>query len=378
MTLENLFFLRDVYQMNPRVHTLLALTLIENLGPTKLQALLVKKGSPKAVLDMYCRGVRKDVLSKATEIQESVKKLGGRVVSFHCREYPELLKQISDPPAVIYVKGTIPNEIKRSIAVVGTRMCSPEGKRFAELTVNHMADQNWPLVSGLAKGIDAAAHNAALSKGLPSVAVLAHGLERIHPCCNVSLANQIIKHGGAWITEHPPGTKVLKWMFAARNRILVGICQATVLAESPEKGGSMISLKLALSYNRGTYSFQPPNAYNSRWNGNRYIIAQNPKNAIKTIPSWHNQLLQESNDMRRNKKDQARATSVSKTAIEEGLKRVPTPCLPVYQQLSQDGRSILEISRATRTDITVVRTRLFILESLEMVKREPGDCYSRV
>jgi len=362
--------------MTSRVHTLLALTLIDDLGPTKLKSLITIKGSAIAALKTYPLSVRKSVLDKALKVHKRVSDLGGRIVSFHCPEYPFLLKNISDPPGVIYLKGNIPKEISRAIAVVGTRKCSPEGKRFAELSVKHMAKQNWPLVSGLALGIDTAAHNMAIKMDLPSVAVLAHGFERIHPICNESLANEILRHGGAWISEHPPGTKVLKWMFAARNRILVGLCSATVLAESPEKGGSMISLKLALNYNRGTYAFLPPNAYENRWNGNRYIIAQNQKNAIKTIPNWHNQLISEIKEMAVTKEEQRLKDQVAEGVKIAGAKIAPERCQSLYMELSRCPKSPYEISKILRTDVKTIRTRLFILESLQMVKREPGDCYS--
>jgi len=244
--------------MKKRVHALLSLTLIEGLGPVKLKHHLEKRGSPMIFLHSFNSSIRNDVMKRADEINEEVKALGARVVSYHCKEYPDNLKRIVDPPAVIFVKGIVPERVKQSISIVGTRKSCPEGRRLAEKAVELMVQHKFPLVSGMALGIDTASHKAALLNGLPTVAVLAHGLDRIHPKQNIKLAQRILEDGGALISEHPPRTPISKWMFAARNRILVGISAATVLAESPRSGGSLISVKIALREGRQTYAFTPP------------------------------------------------------------------------------------------------------------------------
>lgn len=364
--------------MKPYVHTLLALTLVENLGPKGLMNLLKVHGSPLRAFESFPRSIRLELSQKAEEINRQVIALGARVVSYHCKEYPFNLRNICDAPGVIYVRGEIPQEIDKAIAVVGTRKCSEEGKRFAEMAVDQLSKNGFPLVSGMALGIDTAAHKAALLYGLNSVAVFAHGLERVHPKSNIRLAQEIIEKGGAWISEHPPGTKVLKWMFAARNRILVGLCAGTVLAESPESGGSMISLKLALEYGRATYAFQPPNAYMKRWDGNRLVIAENKGFAIKTMSQWMKKLYKDVPVMKRNKLESNVAKKVAKANLESALSLIPTPCISVYKEVSVRTISAFELSTRLKTDIKTIRTRLFILESLQMVERLPGDCYSRV
>ena len=203
-------WLYDFRGMKKRVHALLSLTLIEGLGPVKLKRLLEKKGSPITFLKSFNFSIRKEVTEGANEINEEVKALGARVVSYHCKEYPENLKRIVDPPAVIFVKGKIPKRLKQSISIVGTRKSCPEGRRLAEKAVELMTQHKFPLVSGMALGIDTASHKAALLSGLPTVAVLAHGLDRIHPKQNINLSQRILEYGGALISEHPPNTPVSK------------------------------------------------------------------------------------------------------------------------------------------------------------------------
>ena len=364
--------------MKPHVHFLLALTLVENLGPKGLTNLLKIHGSPKTAFESIPRGVRRALFLRAEEINRQVTTLGARVVSCHCKEYPFNLRNICDAPGVIYVKGTIPQEIDKAIAVVGTRKCSEEGKRFAEMAVDQMAQNGFPLVSGMALGIDTAAHKAAVFYGLKSVAVFAHGLDRIHPKSNVRLAHEILDKGGAWISEHPPGTNVLKWMFAARNRILVGLCVGTVLAESPESGGSMISLKLALDYGRATYAFQPPNAYMKRWDGNRRVIADNKGFAIKTMAQWMRKLHLEVPAMKRTTHEMNDVKKAAKANMDAALEFIPDPCKSVYKEVSVNTISAFELSKKLKTNIKIIRTRLFILETLQRVERLPGDCYSRL
>lgn len=360
--------------MKKRVHALLSLTLIEGLGPVKLKHLLEKKGSPITFLNSFSSSIKNEVKERADEINEEVKALGARVVSYHCKEYPDNLKRIVDPPAVIFVKGIIPQRLKQSISIVGTRMSCPEGRRLAEKAVELMAQQKFPLVSGMALGIDTASHKAALLNGLPTVAVLAHGLDRIHPKQNIKLAQRILESGGALISEHPPRTPISKWMFAARNRILVGISAATVLAESPESGGSLISVKIALREGRQTYAFTPPSPTDKRWDGNRFVIEEGRGIAISNMSDWYRSLLKEVPDLRMPFKDVE--SKVKKVRTSEVLKQIPEKCKSVYIEVSRESQSPHEISRVLRIEMSVLRTRLFILETMGFVKRLPGDSYS--
>ena len=361
--------------MKKRVHALLSLTLIDGLGPVKLKHLLEKKGSPIAFLNSFNATMRKEVMERENGINEEVEALGARVVSYHCKEYPENLKRIVDPPAVIFVKGEIPERLKQSIAIVGTRRCCLEGRRLAGKAVELMTQHQFPLVSGMALGIDTASHKVALLNGLPTVAVLAHGLDRIHPQQNIKLSESILNNGGALISEHPPRTTVSKWMFAARNRILVGISAATVLAESPVSGGSLISVKIALREGRQTYAFSPPNSMDKRWDGNRFVIEEGRGIAISNMEDWYRSLLQEVPDLRKPFKEVV--SKVKQARISETLTQIPDKCKSVYLEVSRGSQSAHEIRMKLRIEMRVLRTRLFILETMGFVKRLPGDSYSQ-
>jgi DNA processing protein len=361
--------------MKKRLHALLALTLIDGLGPVKLNKSLEKRGSPIKLLSTYIPEIMREVLSRALEINTEVEAMGARVVSCHCKEYPDNLKDISDPPAVIYVKGKIPDRINQSISIVGTRKSSVEGRRLAEKAVEIMSQNQFPLISGLALGIDTAAHEAALTNFVPTVAVLAHGLDRIHPMQNRDLAKRILDNGGALLSEHPPRTIVSKWMFASRNRILVGISAATVLAESPKAGGSLISLKIALREGRQTYAFTPPCSTDSRWDGNRFVIEEGRGIAISNMADWYRSLLKEVPILRTPFK--AVEEQVKKSRTEASLQQIPDNCKSVYREVSKYSRSPYEISKVLKIDMRVLRTRLFILESLGFVKRLSGDSYAQ-
>ena len=216
----------------------IATTLIPDLGPIKLSRAIEKYGSPSNVLLNYVsRRSSLNLLSQAEGIAQRVAQIGGTMIPIDSPNYPQTLLQIPDAPSVLYVRGTLPSNINQAVAVVGTRRCTEDGAAKAGKIAKCLAEQERPLVSGMALGVDVAAHRASLALGAPTVAVLAHGLDRVHPKGNERLALRLLESGGAWVTEHPPGTKVLPWMFAARNRILVGLCEATVM---PDKGFSRV------------------------------------------------------------------------------------------------------------------------------------------
>ncbi len=181
-----------------------------------------------------------------------------RALSIKDKDYPFLLKQCIDAPVVLYVMGDldINEHYKSVISIVGTRNSSIYGenscrKLIEELSVHY---PNTTIVSGLALGIDSVAHRASLQSKLKTVAVLAHGLDMIHPTSNFSLAQDILASGGALVSEYPSATSVFRHHFLARNRIVAGISTATILIESPAKGGSMMTASLANDYDRSVFA----------------------------------------------------------------------------------------------------------------------------
>lgn len=166
--------------------------------------------------------------------------------------YPEKLAETFDPPIILYKLGEADLDAEHLVSVVGTRKPTPYGSEFCNKIVEEIGNY-FPeavIVSGLAYGIDACAHKKALEKGLPTVAVVAHGLNMIYPAAHRNLAKEIIRSGGAILSEYPFGVQPFKPNFLARNRIVAGLSDATIVVESNIKGGAMSTANFAFIYNR--------------------------------------------------------------------------------------------------------------------------------
>lgn len=174
---------------------------------------------------------------------QTCQSVGIEVLCMLDAEYPEKLKAIIDAPPILYVRGRALALCMRSIAVVGTRQASTAGKRSAHGIAEYLAGRGCSVVSGLALGIDTAAHVGALEGKGATVAVLAHGLDTVAPTSNRALANRILESGGALVSEHPPGTPPRPPEFARRNRIQSGLSDASIIVESGAEGGAMIQAK---------------------------------------------------------------------------------------------------------------------------------------
>lgn len=167
-------------------------------------------------------------------------------------EFPPLLPEIPDAPKQLYVRGDLPNFEHKWLAVVGARALTPYGKQACEHLIRGLRSYPIVIVSGLAYGADACAHKAALDAGLPTVAVPGSGLDWsvMYPRANVSLARDIIAQGGAHLSEFEPNQKAADYTFPQRNRIMAGMCHATLVIEAKERSGSLITARLATEYNR--------------------------------------------------------------------------------------------------------------------------------
>jgi len=166
--------------------------------------------------------------------------------------FPPLLREIPDAPKQLHARGGLPSFDKKWLAVVGSRAMTPYGKQVCEYLISGLVGYPIVIVSGLAYGIDAQAHRFALDTGLPTVAVPGSGLDWnvLYPRANVPLAKEILEKGGALLSEERSDTKAADWTFPRRNRIMAGMCHATLIIEAKEKSGSLITAKLATDYNR--------------------------------------------------------------------------------------------------------------------------------
>lgn len=195
---------------------------------------------------------------------------GLQLIAWWDPAYPRLLGEINDAPAALYVRGQLAR-VERAVAVVGTRRCSPYGARLARELSRDLAAAGVWVISGLAVGIDTAAHQGALEAGR-TAAVLGSGLDRIYPAANRELAARIALQG-AVLSEYPLGTEPAPGQFPARNRIVAGLCQAILVVEAGERSGALITSELGLEHNREVMAVPGP-ADSPRSKGPHRLIQQ--------------------------------------------------------------------------------------------------------
>lgn len=209
-------------------------------------------------------------------------------------DYPWRLFNINDAPIVLYIAGNANLSPDKIVSVVGTRHISPRAPQITDNFIAKWAEMfpDLLVVSGLAYGVDAAAHSAAINHNLPTVAVMAHGLDMIYPAAHRDLANKIINSGGAIISEYPAQTKPFRGRFLERNRIVAGLADLTTVIESDIKGGAMSTARLAADYNREVCAIpgRPGDSQSAGCNAliRRHIasLIDNPQDIIDIV-RWH-------------------------------------------------------------------------------------------
>jgi len=191
------------------------------------------------------------------DLAGQVRRRGIACVAFGEPGYPRRLLHIPDPPLLLYHRGRAPDPSVPWVAVVGSRRASVYGTTVAHRLAADMAAEGWVVVSGLAEGIDAAAHRGALEAGGPSVAVLGHGTDRVYPQSNAGLAERLAGQG--WlVSEYPPGTPAEPFRFPERNRILAGLADGVVVVEAAPRSGALVTADLALASGRPVMAVPGP------------------------------------------------------------------------------------------------------------------------
>lgn len=267
----------------------LALTLIDGVGPKMSRILFSHFGSASAVFQASLKelkaingmGEQRARACKAANVQQwaarelaYVQKHDIELLFFTDTHYPSRLKQCDDAPMLLYYKGEAVLNATKMVAVVGTRKNTDYGLRMTEQLVEDLRNQDdLVIVSGLAFGIDAAAHKKCCQLKMPTVGVVAHGLNKMYPSSHQHLAKEMLEQGGL-LSEFPSGTAPDKQNFPLRNRIVAGMCDVTVVAESDEKGGAMITAYVAASYNREVAAF-PGRTIDSKSSGPNKLIQKN-------------------------------------------------------------------------------------------------------
>lgn len=274
--------------MNPDLLYQIALTQVPNIGAVQAKILLEYFGDAASIF----KAKKKDLAAvdgigeiKAKAIKnftdfdtaeneiEFTEKHRIRPLFLKDEDYPKRLLHCYDPPTLLYYRGNADLNNTKVISVIGTRNNTDYGKQLTESIVQGLAELNVLIVSGLAFGIDAIAHKSANTNNLPTVGVLAHGLDTIYPLQHKQLAKDILLNGGL-LTEFVRNTKPDKHNFPKRNRVVAGMADATIVIETPVKGGSMITAELAYNYNRDLFAV-PGKTTDSKSSGCLKLIQQN-------------------------------------------------------------------------------------------------------
>jgi DNA processing protein len=289
---------------------------------------------------------------------------GPSVVWLSDSAYPALLKQIHDPPARLYVNGQLPSE--PMIAVVGSRHATPYGRRAAQRLARELSDAGVVVVSGLARGIDAAAHRGALEGKSPTVAVMATGLDRIYPPEHAELA-QAIAASGAVVTEAENGTLPLPGRFPVRNRIISGLSLGVVVVEAADRSGALITARMAAEQGREVFCV-PGSIENPLAVGGHQLIKDGAK-LVQTVED----VLEEFADLARARARapaHVRAHTRARTRADSGPQE--PELFAVWELLDWvEPRHHDDLAAAMNLDIKEVSRRLTLLEMSGYII---GDC----
>jgi DNA processing protein len=265
-----------------------ALTLVPGIGDLQGKKLIAYCGGAEAVFREKKKNLlkipgigtvmanslfKKDIFIRAEKEIGFINQFQIAPLSYLEPGYPERLKHCEDGPLMLYFKGKANLSQKRILSIVGTRMPTEYGKTMCEQIVQDFSEQGVLIVSGLAYGVDTTAHRASLAAGLPTVGVLAHGLDQIYPYVNRSLAEKMIENGGL-LTEFISQTKLNRDYFPRRNRVIAGMADATLVIESAQKGGALITADIANSYSRDVFAL-PGRATDPKSDGCNQLIKTN-------------------------------------------------------------------------------------------------------
>lgn len=290
--------------MTDHLRTTLALSLIPNMGARRGRTLLGAVPDPSAIFRLKARdllaiqGIGKTVAQGILEFRdwdrvdrmvESATAIGARLLPLDDPDYPSQLKEIFDPPLVLWCKGDIRALHRKGIAIVGTRLPSAYGRDMAARFADACVEAGLSVVSGLAYGVDTIAHQTVVERGGVTAAVLGSGIDRIYPSVNTQLADRIADTGGCVVTEFPLGTKPDYMNFPVRNRVVSGLSLGVLVVETGLSGGSMITARLAIDQNREVFVI--PHAISSRKGGGGHrLIREGTGKLVESVQDMLDEL----------------------------------------------------------------------------------------
>jgi DNA processing protein len=371
----------------------IALNMTPGVGPRVTARLLEHFGSAEAIFDAPRRELAllrlppetiesiaaRELHARAEAEIENVRKVGGDILVLDDGVYPALLRETYDPPVVLYVKGAWSECLERPcVAIVGSRRCSTYGQNASLMFSRELAQRGVTIVSGLARGIDAAAHRGALEAGGRTVGVMGTGLDRIYPRDHRKLADEILNHGGALVTQFPLSTPPVSENFPYRNRVISGLSLGVVVIEAAENSGSLITARLAMEQNREVFAV-PGNITSRNSFGTNYLI----KGAgAKLVQQWQDIASELPAEIAAQLLPPPSRKSKKKGELLDQLQLSPPdlsePERAVFTLLSTDTpQQIDTLAETTKLSITQLTSALLALEMRELIRALPGMCFVR-
>ncbi len=367
----------------------LAMARVDGLGVRSAHKLIEHFGSPQAaymasLTELESCGVPAQVaqaifaqagLREAEKEVEAAGKAECRIVTLTSDEYPPLLRQISDAPLVLYIRGDTALLSRHAVAIVGTRKPSAYGSSVAHRLASDLAQRGLVIVSGLARGIDSASHRGALEAGGKTVAVLGSGIDVIYPSENRSLVKKIVE-SGAMISEFPLGTGPAPQNFPIRNRIISGLALGVIIVEAAEYSGSLITARLALEQNREVFGV-PGNITSAQSFGPNHLIKQ----GAKLVDQWIDVVEEFTAAIRMELLPPGETTA--------GEPAMPQTAALFESTLSPDQKAVFEVLRADEAlfvdnvfgSVTLSQPRVLValleLEMSGLIRQLPGKNFIR-
>ena len=351
--------------------------MIEHVGPVRLRKLLEHFGDAAAILSaskrslMQIHGIGDEVadaisnwegdIDLSTELKR-IQEFGCHVLTQQDEAYPESLKQIYDPPIVLYVKGQLTAKDKNAVALVGSRQMTPYGSESARKLAYQLAYVGVTVVSGGARGIDTAAHQGALAAKGRTVAVLGTGINIIFPSENAALFERIAA-SGAVITQFPFNRQADKQTFPIRNRIVAGMTLGTVVVEAHLTSGALITANFATEYGRQVFAV-PGRIDSPRSKGCHELIKRGAKlcESAEDVLSEFEYLFPATN------RSQTDLPAITLSDTEQRI----------YDILAEEERSIDEVIRHSQLAPSTVSVALLSLEMKRLIRQLPGKCFVRI
>ncbi|MFQ5900848.1 MAG: DNA-processing protein DprA [Thermodesulfobacteriota bacterium] len=357
----------------------LALNSIHGVGKTTFKTLIRRYGSPLKVFETPIEELQeragipprlaKEIkgFKKREEIEEELalaETKGVKILTLNSKSYPNNLLEIYDPPPYLYIKGAIREEDHQAVAVVGARSATSYGKEITKRICRELAAHNITVVSGMARGIDTAAHTGAIEGGGRTIAVLGCGIDVIYPPENSGLF-QSITGNGAVISEFPMAAPPLSRNFPMRNRIISGLSLGTVIVEASMRSGSLITARLALEQGREVFAI-PGNITSNRSHGTNRLIKQGAK-LVENIDDILEELIPQIEGRKNSNPIVDKLPEIALCAEEKG----------VLETLNHEPKHIDTIIRESRLNSSKVSVTLLNMEIKGIIKGHPGKYYTK-